>query len=250
MGNLGKGRQADCIGGAFLEGTALCRCQVRKASFFLPETRFFGDAAAANGKRIRREKFCCRRPPFAHSRMSPVPRSFLVRCPCSADVAVRAGQAGERITCPACGNGLALPRLRDLEKLPTAGPSAPVVRRWDAARGCVLAGTALAVLAGLAAANTGLVGGRALPPAAPADLVRATVVSAADTDVYQAWRAVRRAGVGRLATDDEVRRQLLARSTGALSVVLWTIAAGGVVLAIGGGIGLVRGTSRQPERRP
>lgn len=138
-----------------------------------------------------------------------------------------------------------MPRLRDLERLPAAGSPAAVARRWDAARGCVLAGVAVAVLAALAAVNVRLIGGRWLPPAAPADVIRATVVGAADADVHQAWRALRRAGVSRMATDDEVRRQLVARSTGGLAAILWGVAAAGGALAAAGGIGLVRGTSRR-----
>lgn len=238
---MGKRRWAICMGAGFPEGMALCRCRVSGASFFLRETLFSGDTAVADGKRIRRENLCCPRPPPACSRMTPAPKSFLVRCRCAADVAVRAGQAGERIACPGCGGPLDVPRLRDLELLPAAAAPAPVARPWNAAHGCVVAGIAVAAVATLAAAGVPVFGGRSLPPVVPDAVIRDVVMSADDADVYRAWRAVRRSGVNRLATDDEMRRQFFARSSGNLSAILWGIAAAGAALATGGGVLLVRG---------
>lgn len=248
MGNMGKRQRAICMTVGFLEGTALCRWQVPAASFFLPETRFFGDWLVADGKRIRRENICCQRLPSARSSMSRAPRRFLVRCRCSADVAVTAGQAGEQISCPACGNPIAVPRLRDLEQFLVAVPSAAAPRPWNAAHGCVLAGVAVAALAALAAASTPLFGGRSLTPIVPDDVIRATVIAADDADVYPAWRALCRSGVSRLATDDEVRRQLFTRSTGSLAGIFWGIAAVGAALAAVGGVMLVRSAPRLESR--
>lgn len=129
-----------------------------------------------------------------------------------------------------------------------AAPPASAPRSWNAAQGCVLAGVAVAALAALAAAGTPLLGKRSLAPIVPNDVIRATVLSADDADLYVAWRALRRSGVNRLATDDEVRRQLFARSAGSLAAILWGIAAAGAAVAVVGGVMLVRSSPR-PEGR-
>jgi hypothetical protein len=181
--------------------------------------------------------------------MPPAPRSFLVHCSCSTAVAVRAGQAGERISGPSCGAQIAVPRLRDLEQLPVAEPSASAPRRWDAARGYVLAGIALATLAALAAASTPLLGGWFLAPIVPDAVIRAAINGAADADVYVAWRAVRRVGVNRAVTHDEARRILFTQLAGSLTAVFWGVAAIGAGLAAVGGVMLARNAAR-PESRP
>lgn len=165
----------------------------------------------------------------------------LLTCGCSATLTVGPGQAGSAVICPRCGASLRVPRLGDLAQLPAAAPAegAPAVA-WTAAHGCVLGGILAAVLAVGAAAYLGM----APRPVVDDAMIRAGVAAASTSDIYKAWQALARSGVSRPTMADEERIQQVARSARAVARILWTVAAVGAAVAIGGGIALAR------ERKP
>lgn len=165
-------------------------------------------------------------------------KTYLLTCGCSAAVTVGPGQAGGNVTCPQCGASLAVPRLGELARLPSAAPAeAASAASWTAAHGCVLGGVLVALLAVAAAAYLGT----APRPLVEDAMIRAGVAAASTSDIYQAWQALARSGVSRQTMADEERIQQVARSARAVAAVLWTVAAVGAAVAIGGGVALARG---------
>lgn len=165
-------------------------------------------------------------------------KRYLLTCGCSATVTVGPGQAGGGVTCPRCGASLAVPRLGELARLPAA-VSVPATSSspWTAAHGCALGGSLVALLAVAAAASIGA----APRPLVEEAMIRAGVAAASTSDVHKAWQALARSGVARPTMADEERIQQVARSARAVSTVLWTVAAVGAAVAIGGGVALARG---------
>ncbi len=170
--------------------------------------------------------------------MSSVDRIFLIPCACSARVAVTTGQAGGTIDCPACGQRVEIPRLRDLASLavpPT--PSAVVPRTgWDAARGLVFAGALIAILGAILATSLIRIGGLFFRQPASVAAIRAAVRSAPVGEVHAAWKTSSTMGVRRPPTEEELRLQQFAKTSSGIETVGWGLACIGVVIAVAGGL--------------
>jgi hypothetical protein len=164
-------------------------------------------------------------------------KTYLLACGCAATVSVSPGQAGGEVACPRCGAAITVPRLGELARLPTAAPEMEGHGgSWTTAHGCVLGGSLAALLAVAAASYLSM----APQPPVEAAMIRAGVAAASTTDIYKAWQALARSGVSRPTMADEDR---IAR---AVAGVLWTVAAIGAAVAIGGGMALARGRDPKP----
>jgi len=171
----------------------------------------------------------------------PATKSYLLTCACSAVLTVGPGQAGGAVTCPRCGASLPVPRLGQLSRLPAGAPvEGAAAASWTVAHGCVLGGILVAVLAVAAAAYLGM----APRPVLDDAIIRAGVAAASTSDIYKAWQALARSGVSRPTMADEERIRQVARSARSVATILWTVAAVGAAVAIGGGLALAR------ERKP
>jgi hypothetical protein len=73
--------------------------------------------------------------------------SYVLRCACGARVPVTSVQAGETLSCPQCGNSLAVPTLRDLALLEVADQPRRRARpaRWDTRKMCMMWGLYVAL---------------------------------------------------------------------------------------------------------
>jgi len=160
-------------------------------------------------------------------------RPFAIPCSCGARVRVSAGQAGGRTTCGGCGRPLDVPRLRDLATHATA-EQGPAGSGWDAGRGMVFAGCALAVLAMLAALMAEPLGGVLIgrPPAPQA--IRQSVAAAPIAAVHAAYTQAANEGLNRPPSAVEVRLQQYARLAKSLAAALWVLAVGGGLVALAG----------------
>jgi hypothetical protein len=164
--------------------------------------------------------------------MPSAERTYVVPCSCSAAVAVTAGQAGARISCPRCGAAVDVPRLRDLAAF--AAPTQTVAARpqgWDGSRGLVFAGVTIALLSGLVAAFAVPLGGRLVggPPAS--DAIRRTVNSAPISVVHAAWTELAQSGLNRIPSPAEVRLARFTAVARGVSRVLWGVSAAATALA-------------------
>lgn len=170
-------------------------------------------------------------------------KTYLLVCGCAATVSVGPGQAGGEVACPRCGAVLAVPRLGELARLPMAAPElGGHGGSWTSAHGCVLGGSLAALLAVVAASYLSM----APRPPVEAAMIRAGVAAASTTDIYKAWQALARSGVSRPTMADEERIVQVARSARAVAGVLWTVAAIGAAVAVGGGMALARGRDPKP----
>lgn len=166
----------------------------------------------------------------------PAPRGkmkrFLLPCGCSARIAVTAGQAGDRVRCPACGAEQTVPRLGDLGDLEEASEQVRPRRGWTVGHACGLAGFLIAVVA-----SGGAIGLRSWATGGPLtadDDIRAAVAATDIGAVHRAWASMARSGVERPPLPEEARSQRIYRSADAFARLLWTIAAGGAALAAAG----------------
>jgi len=167
--------------------------------------------------------------------MPVVERTFAVPCACSAVVSVTSGQAGTRVVCPACGAAVDVPRLRDLVGREAPQPTGAAARPpWDTARGIAFAGTAVALLAALAAAAIPPVAGLLVPQPARPDEVRRAVSAAPITTIHAAWTELAASGLSRTPSPLEVRFARFTRVTRSLSRTLWGVAAVATVVAAAG----------------
>jgi hypothetical protein len=159
-------------------------------------------------------------------------KRFLLPCDCSARIEVTAGQAGDRVRCPACGDEQTVPRLGDLGGLEVAPDDVRPRRRWTVGHACCLAGMLIAAVAsgGAIALRSWATGG----PLAADDDIRAAVAATDIGAVHQAWALMARSGVERPPLPEEARSQRIYRSADAFARLLWTIAAGGAALAAAG----------------
>jgi hypothetical protein len=208
-------------------------------------------------------------------------KRYLLPCVCSARIAVSAGQAGDRIRCPACGAEQPVPRLGELARLEQATdagserhtpghfrpqgehpvPGRPLANRpWTAGHwaagswttGSMATGSWTAahacLLAGLFAMLLG--GGAAVVVQATrsavvdADMIRMAVQGGSIVDIHQAWQAFARQGVERPIMPDEAQLLRQAGIATAVGRLLWGVAALGLVLAIAGGIAVARAIQR------
>lgn len=192
--------------------------------------------------------------------------SFEIPCGCSASLSVVAGQAGERIRCPACGAELRVPRLGELRRLGRsaqgmsahgahgvhgvhgatagdgsgrgAGPRGPVTGRgWSFGHACMLAGGVVAVSAALAAARFGTAPG---PQSVNERGIRDMVAATDFETVLRAWKAFEQMGPQAGPPDWERRYQ----ATTTIARLLWVVAGAGAVLATVGGALILAGGSR------
>lgn len=158
-------------------------------------------------------------------------KTFLLPCSCSHAIVITTGQAGGRVTCPACGRAVDVPKLRDFATLQATEAGQSGGRgRWRLSHACMLAGGVTAVAAWLAAAVLGR------PPASTfnADTIRANVAAASDRQIYEAWKQLSQSGVARLPLPDEKRLQQTASFRQGISRGLVVIGgAGAVVAALG-----------------
>ena len=162
--------------------------------------------------------------------------TYLLPCGCSASIEVGPGQAGGRVSCPACGAMVAVPRLGELARLPRGRPPAPVAAAWTAAHACLLGGCVVAATALAAAAYLG----STPAPLFDAAAIRGAVTAAATPTVYREWQFLARSGVARPPLPEEQRLVTTARSGRAVAAVLLAVAAGGAAAAVGGWIALAR----------
>lgn len=166
--------------------------------------------------------------------------TYLLSCACGATVAVGPGNAGGVAACPRCNAQVAVPRLGELARLPTAAAAAPAARPWTAAHACVLGGGLTAALALAAAAYLAA----APQPPFDEDTIRRSVAAAGDLDIYLAWQALSRSGVARPSTPDEERVLKMADAGRAVATVLAVTAAAAAVIAAGGWVALSRPRGR------
>jgi|694.fasta_scaffold34241_7 hypothetical protein len=168
--------------------------------------------------------------------------TYLLSCGCGARAEVGPGQAGGRAACPRCGATLTVPRLGELTRLPVAVAAPPTRRPWTAAHACLLGGGCVAAIA-LASALYLRTGPRAV---FEPDTIRHAVAMAPAADVYKAWQALSRSGVGRPASPAEERATQVARVGQAVGTVLLAVAATAAAVALGGGAVLARGRRPRP----
>ena len=163
-------------------------------------------------------------------------KTYLLTCECGATVAVGPGQAGGRTACPRCGAGVVVPRLGALEGLPLAAAPEAVAAAWTPAHACLLGGTAVAVLALVAAVLLSRGPRAAIDPA----VIRSVVSEASVAAVYQRWQALERSGVARPPVPEEERMIHAARSSRAIGIVLGGVGLVAAAVAVGGWIALAR----------
>lgn len=70
---------------------------------------------------------------------------YLLPCACGKTIAVGPSQAGGSVTCE-CGQGVEVPRLRDLRELPVEADTANTGKGWSFRMGVLSAGLVLAAL--------------------------------------------------------------------------------------------------------
>jgi hypothetical protein len=171
--------------------------------------------------------------------MPATARLFRVPCRCSATVTIGPGQAGSHLTCPACGAGIDVPRLRDLAPFAVAAerPSGP---RWRAAHAWLLVGGLVAAAAASAAGLVGSFDGGASVRLPDERFIRQAIEAADAATIHAAWRAIRRSSVDRGAVPVELLVQRAASSAGRIAILLWAVAALGGLAALGGAVAAMR----------
>lgn len=198
-----------------------------------------------NGKRNRREKLCVHghlRAPGGNDIMNGAKKTFLLPCGgCQRDIDVVAGQAGDRVECPSCGQWNDVPKFRDLSQLqikPQADRSRP--RDWGLPQAVALAGVACAVLAWGMAAVVGSTPKAALDTA----VIRANIDAGDDAALYRSLQEYAQATVDRgpvLIEVDLQRRTLFAQR---VSRALFVIGGLGALAAAGAGCAVLASAKR------
>ncbi|QDT70441.1 hypothetical protein MalM25_33890 [Planctomycetes bacterium MalM25] len=117
---------------------------------------------------------------------------YLLPCPCGKPAPVSASQAGGVVTCPACGETLETPRLRDLVQLPTEEAQTPPKSGWSPRQGVLTAGLLLA--AALAGGGGWFAANEPQPPApfdpsARSALVEKGLEQMSATDLWKTYHA-------------------------------------------------------------
>lgn len=226
--------------------------------FFLADRSDFGHFLPPDGKRNRPGNLCRWPDGWALSRldrhfaflaaaMPGATKIFRVPCHCSATVPVGLGQAGTSVTCPACGEIINVPRLRELAAFEQVDALAPK-RVWRAGHAWLFVGGVMAVVGAAAAGLLSRFDGGASQRLPDEAVIRTAIDSADVVTVYKAWLAVKRSGVDRGAIADEVSVQRLVRSIGGVAMLLWVAAAVGAVIAVAGGIASVSRRADSGER--
>lgn len=166
---------------------------------------------------------------------------FLLPCgACGADIEIVAGQAGGSATCPACGSGCDVPKLRDLGALrqkPVSSDRSGSGKSWGMPQAVALAGLACAVLSFGAAALLGS------PPASAVSFAetRARIQAGDDKALYESLDQLSRATVDRPPLPEEVGLQRHARFIEGISRAFYALGGLGAVAAAAAGIALVAG---------
>ena len=165
---------------------------------------------------------------------------YLLPCSCGARIKVTAGQAGDQVSCPACGLGTSVPRLGALRQLQSDTRERSAAGRWTVSHACGLAGLALAVIAGLAAiwlrSSNGVV--------VDESMIRTAVAAMPIAELHRAWPLLKRGGIARPLSSEEEKQVRMARSSAAIERVLWLAAVAGVTLAAGGGLSIAAANRR------
>lgn len=173
-------------------------------------------------------------------------RPFAIPCTCGTRVRVSAGQAGGRTTCGGCGRPLDVPRLRDLATHAADAEPGPAGSGWDAGRGMVFAGCALALLATLAALAAEPLGGAIIGRSPAPQAIRQSVAAAPIAAVHAAYTQAANEGLNRPPSAVEVRLQQYSRLAKSLAAALWVVAVGGGLVALAGfALRSARGGSRR-----
>ena len=166
--------------------------------------------------------------------MATAERSFLLPCACTARVPVTAGQAGGRVSCSSCGREIDVPRLRDLAGYAVEQPRVAAAPRSGLGRGLLVAGSAAAIGAALLAVALVPVGGLFFRQPPTVAELRAAVAAAPTVQVHEVWQSMARSGVGRPATQEELRLQQFAAHATGVARLLWGISGVGLVTALAG----------------
>jgi hypothetical protein len=170
-------------------------------------------------------------------------KKFLLRCECAVDMAVGAGQAGGRVTCPSCGRSVEVPKLRELERLRELVPDTVAARpRWSPAHAVALLGAVVAIVAWTAAL---IMNGSTPRGAVDLDAFRAAVNAASEAQVYAAWKRGTYDSVQRSPTRDEEKLQQVIGGLGAVTALV-----GGAAAVAGGASGTPVASSRSGPSVP
>lgn len=196
-----------------------------KPTFFTGFTPRNSEKGPLGGKNFRGK--CFSGPTFESLGIDPM-KAFLLPCACSQSIVITSGQAGGTVSCPGCGRDVAVPKLRDFDRLePAAGGQSRQRESWRLSHACMLAGGLTAVLAwGVAIVF-------AMPMRSPftADTIRAGVAAASDSQIYAAWKSLSRSGIARPPLPDEKRIQQTVSFRTGLARGLFVI--GGLGAAVG-----------------
>lgn len=172
-------------------------------------------------------------------------RVFLLPCAaCGRDLEVVAGQAGGTATCPACGNGCEVPKLRDLGSLRLKSPALRGTRDgggWGLPQAVATAGIACAALAFGAAVLLGR------PPASAIGFeeTRSRIQAGDDKALYESLDQLSTATVDRRPLPEEIGLLRHTRFLEGISRALYALGGLGALAAAAAGIALVAG--RKPS---
>jgi hypothetical protein len=169
--------------------------------------------------------------------------TYLLPCECTADVAVTAGQAGGRVTCPQCGREVIVPKLGDLARVrrKEVAEHARTVA-WRPAQavaflGAIVAAGSLAGALWFAPGTAGVIDEQAL---------RAAVLTVDESTAYRVWSEVlARANVRRPPSEEELALLRRMRFADGVRGVLALVAAGGALAALAAGVRLMMDTKLQ-----
>lgn len=174
--------------------------------------------------------------------MNGVKKTFLLPCEsCRHEIDVVAGQAGDRVQCPSCGQLNDVPKFRDLGQLQIKTQAdGNRHRHWGLPQAVALAGVACAVLAWGVAAVVGSTSKAALD----ADSIRANINAGDDAALYRSLQDYAHSSVDRGPLVIEVdlqRRTLFAQR---VSRALYVIGGLGALAAAGAGCAMLASAKR------
>lgn len=165
-------------------------------------------------------------------------KKHLLACPCGAEIAVSGGQAGGRVVCASCQATVAVPKLRELSRLPLAPERAAGPRRgWGLFQGMLLAGSLLAVACWGAAAWLG----RTVESPVDPEAIRQNVAGQTDTQIYEAWKkhfSTTTVSRPQMVIEKQFAQQTFLRK--GIAFALTGLGAVGAAIGLAGGIGLIQ----------
>lgn len=168
-------------------------------------------------------------------------KKHLLTCSCGAEIAVSGGQAGGEVVCTGCQATVAVPKLRELSRLPLAAETAPKSRQgWGLSQGMLLAGGLLAVACWGAAAWLG----RTIESPVNPEAIRQNVAQQTDAQIYEAWKkhfSTTTVSRPQMVIERQFAQQTFLRK--GIALALAGLGAVGAAVGVAGGVGLIR---RQP----